>query len=154
MCFHSFINICVTHSLMLPRTALYSFLAVSFAFNSSCFFAAASTAAGSSSAAAAASSSVLNSFAAVWKLFTVLPRPLPSSGSLLGPKISAATPAMTAISGKPRPNRPWQTTSLCCLCLVYRSGLWMRQPENFRNCKATTDSSAEHSAGSGQIPRS
>lgn len=51
-------------------------------------------------------SSSLNSFAASEKLFAVCPAVLPSSGSLLGPKIKAATPAMTAISGMPSPNSP------------------------------------------------
>ena len=44
--------------------------------------------------------------AAAWKLFTVLPRLLPSSGSLEGPKSTAATPPMTTSSGRPRPKRP------------------------------------------------
>ena len=48
----------------------------------------------------------LRTFAAAWKLFTVLPRLLPSSGSLLGPKRTAATPPMTTSSGSPRPKRP------------------------------------------------
>lgn len=36
---------------------------------------------------------------------------VPISGSLEGPQMSAATPAITAISGRPRPNRPKTRTS-------------------------------------------
>ena len=48
--------------------------------------------------------------AAVWNDFTVLPSDLPSSGSLAGPKASAATPPMTTSSGKPSPKRPATTS--------------------------------------------
>ena len=54
----------------------------------------------------------VRTFAAAWKLFTVFPRLLPSSGSLLGPKSTAATPPMTTSSGRPRPNRPIVATDL------------------------------------------
>ena len=40
-----------------------------------------------------------------------------SSGSLLGPKSNAVTPPMTTISGKPRPKRPFDTTSCPLLFL-------------------------------------
>lgn len=46
-----------------------------------------------------------------WKLLTVLPILLPISGSFLGPKSNAATPAITASSGTPRPNRALQVSA-------------------------------------------
>ena len=53
-------------------------------------------------------SSVSNSFAACWKLLAVFPMLRPTSGNFLGPKTSAATPAMTTSSGTPRPNKQVQ----------------------------------------------
>ncbi len=50
------------------------------------------------------------------KLFTVLPRLFPISGSFLGPKISAATPAITTSSGTPRPKSP-RTTKFPLSCV-------------------------------------
>jgi hypothetical protein len=49
--------------------------------------------------------------AAPWNDLTVLPRLLPSSGSLLGPKSTATTPPMTTSSGRPRPKRPMLVTT-------------------------------------------
>lgn len=59
-------------------------------------------------------------FAADWKLLTVFPSDFPRSGSFDGPKMSAATPAMTTSSPAPRPNRPMVVTAFreakrgCC----------------------------------------
>lgn len=53
----------------------------------------------------------------------VFPKLLPTSGNFLGPKTRAATPAITASSGTPRPNkalqvRPFLALSVLVLILV------------------------------------
>lgn len=47
-----------------------------------------------------------------WKLFTVFPILLPTSGNFLGPKTRAATPAITTSSGTPNPNSALQVKPL------------------------------------------
>mmetsp|Transcript_7779 Transcript_7779/g.9420 ORF Transcript_7779/g.9420 Transcript_7779/m.9420 type:complete len:201 (+) Transcript_7779:171-773(+) len=65
----------------------------------------------SSSVLSSSLSSSLNSFTADPKDLAVTPSCLPNSGSLLGPKISAATPPITTNSGSPRPNKLLTETS-------------------------------------------
>ena len=45
-----------------------------------------------------------------WRRFIPCPGTQPALLSHSLPKMRAATPAMTASSGKPRPNRPWRVT--------------------------------------------
>ena len=51
-----------------------------------------------------------------WKPLTVLPRLLPTSGSLLGPNSTRATPPTTSSSGNPKPNKLQTTAGREALC--------------------------------------
>lgn len=52
-----------------------------------------------------------------WKLLTVFPILRPTSGSFLGPKTRATTPAITTSSGTPSPNKQLQEKPLFLLDL-------------------------------------
>ena len=53
-----------------------------------------------------------------WKPLIAFPMLRPISGSFLGPKSRAATPAMTTSSGTPSPNKQRQSRPVCALFLV------------------------------------